>query len=74
MKGLKVSVDEKKQTVTIEMPLINPPEPSKTGRTLLVATTRGAVESEVAVNGQPLQINLNAYIYPTAKGTKVAKD
>lgn len=73
MKGLRVSVDEKKQTITVEMPITVPPTPSKTGNTLLVATTRGAAETDVVVNGQPLYLNLNAYVYPGPKPGKGGK-
>lgn len=67
MKGLTVVADEKKQTLTIEIPMQIPPVPSKTGTTLLVASTRGGTETEVSVNGQSLYLNINAYIYPGPK-------
>jgi len=38
------------------------PMPSSTGKTLLVASTRGATKSEVQVDGKTVSIALNAFI------------
>lgn len=38
------------------------PEPSKTGKTLTIASTRGNQITPIMVNGQPLIIGVNAYI------------
>lgn len=38
------------------------PTPSASGKTLLVATTRGSVATTATVNGKPVQISVNAYI------------
>ena len=38
------------------------PEPSKSGKTLTIASTRGNQVTPIIVNGQPLIIGLNAYI------------
>ena len=45
--------------VTIEM---QTPAPSASGKTLVVATTRGNVTTEVMVDKKPVTIGLNAYI------------
>lgn len=71
---MKVTVDEKKHLLIVEVPLISPPRPSGSGRTLLVATTAGNKESEVVINNQNVIVGLNAYIYATAKGEKAAKE
>lgn len=62
-----------KKTLTIVLPLNTPPEPSKSGNTLLVASTRGAAQTDVEVNGQTLQVNCNAYIYATSKEEREKK-
>ena len=67
MRGLNVKLDEKKKVLVIEIPVITPPAPSSTGKTLMVASTRGAVETEVEINGKTLQANLNLYIYASDK-------
>jgi len=38
------------------------PEPSKTGKTFTVASTRGNQVTSILVHGQPLIIGVNAYI------------
>lgn len=55
-------------TVTIEngqlhivLP-IQEPQPSASGKTLVVASTRGNVTTTATVNGQPVTIGVNAYI------------
>lgn len=38
------------------------PEPSASGKTLVVASTRGNMKTTATVNGKPVTIGLNAYI------------
>jgi hypothetical protein len=38
------------------------PTPSATGKTLVIASTRGNMKTDVMVNGKPVTIGLNAYI------------
>jgi len=38
------------------------PTPSASGKTLVVASTRGNMKTDVLVEGKPLTIGLNAYI------------
>ena len=51
--------------LTIIIPINDPPIPSATGKTLVVASSRGNKPTEVQVNGKPVVIGINAYI---AKG------
>ena len=61
--SLKVTIDKKKKEMTIVIPINDPPTPSNSGKTLIVATTSGnAVISDVEINGKPLTLGLNAYI------------
>ncbi len=46
----------------IEIELNKEPVPSSSGKTLVVASTRGNIATEVMVDGKPLTIGLNAYI------------
>ncbi len=38
------------------------PAPSSSGKTLVVATTRGNIQTDAKVNGKPVTIGVNAYI------------
>ena len=46
----------------IEIEINKQPVPSATGKTLVVASTRGNISTDVMVEGKPLIIGLNAYI------------
>ena len=48
----------------IEIDLEDPPQPSASGKTLVVASTRGNQVTAAMVNGKPVTIGLNAYIKP----------
>lgn len=67
---MKVTVDVKKGVMLIELPLISPPVPSKSGKTLIIATTNGNKESDAVVNDQNIIVGCNAYIYPSPKPQK----
>ena len=41
---------------------LEPPTPSASGKTLVVASTRGNVTTTVKIDGKPITIGLNAYI------------
>lgn len=51
--------------LTIKIQVNESPVPSATGKTLVVASSRGNKPTSVQVNGKPLVVGLNAYI---AKG------
>lgn len=59
---MKVTLDKKAGTLTIVMPINDPPVTSGSGKSLLVASTNGSVRTDVVVDGKPLTIGLNAYI------------
>ena len=58
---LKVKVDENCNVLTIEIPL-SPPAPNSTGRTFVVASTRGFARTEATVGGKPLSVSINATV------------
>ena len=62
---MNVSIKEKNgvSTLVIEAPV--PLRPSKSGKTLLVASSGGNVTTTAMVDGKPVTVGLNAYI---AKG------
>jgi hypothetical protein len=56
-------VEIKNNKLCIEIDL-EKPTPSSSGKTLVVASTRGNVVTAVEVDGKPVSIGLNAYIKP----------
>jgi len=58
-----LNVEIKNNKLCIEIDL-EKPTPSSSGKTLVVASTRGNVVTAVEVDGKPVSIGLNAYIKP----------
>lgn len=56
---MKAEIKNGKLIIEIDM---QPPTPSATGKTLVVASSRGNVATTATVNGKPVVIGLNAYI------------
>ncbi len=48
----------------IEIDLEEPPKPSASGKTTVMASTRGNVETDVEIDGKPLMLGLTAYVKP----------
>jgi hypothetical protein len=48
--------------LVIRIPLLAQPTKSKSGKTILVASSGGNVVTEATVNGKPITVGLNAYI------------
>ena len=46
----------------IAIALNDPPQPSKSGKTLVVASTHGNLATNAIVDDKPIVIGLNAYI------------
>lgn len=57
---MQVTIEGNELVIRISM--LNAPTKSKSGKTLLVATTGGNVVSDATINGKPITIGLNAYI------------
>lgn len=47
--------------LVIRIPMDTPPRSSATGKTMVVASTRGNAVTSCIVNGKPLTVGLNAY-------------
>ena len=58
---MKVEVQGKNLVITIPL---TEPTPSASGKTLVVASSHGNKETEAQVQGQPVFVGVNAYIYP----------
>lgn len=46
----------------VEIDVNKPPVPSKTGKTLVVASSKGNMPTTVTLNGKVLIVGINAYI------------
>ncbi len=57
-----IDVKIEKNELVIRLPLQNPPVPSSSGKTLVVASTRGNFRSTATVDGKPVTVGVNAYI------------
>jgi len=60
---MPMTVEIKNNKLIIEIDL-EKPTPSASGKTLVVASTRGNAVTDVLVDGKPVTIGLNAYIKP----------
>ena len=49
---------------------IKTPTPSASGKTLVVASTRGNQKTGVQIDGKDLYVGANAYVYAEPKATK----
>jgi len=61
MSEIRVTVDEKKKELTIVAPLLEP-KPSKSGKSLTIASTFGNLQSEATFKGKRVTVGLNAYV------------
>ena len=57
----QVIVDEKAKTLTLVLDL-EEPTPSASGKTLVVASTRGNAKTDAQIDGKTLVVGVNAYI------------
>ena len=60
---MKVTIDEKAKTITITMPLTEPKQ-SKSGKTMVIASTNGNQATEAKYQGKVITLGLNAYFKP----------
>jgi len=58
-----MKVEMKDGNMIITIPVSNPPVPSASGKTLVVASTRGNVKTGVQIGDKEITLGLNAYIY-----------
>jgi hypothetical protein len=62
-----VEVTKKGNNLVITIPINQNPEPSATGKTLSIASSRGNKETSVEIDGKKVIVGLNAYVYATPK-------
>lgn len=59
-----MKVTKRKGMVVIRLPLIDPPRESKSGKTLLVASSNGPKRTAVKFHGKPMIAIVTVYIRP----------
>jgi len=64
-----LTVTREGDTLVIRIP-IKTPAPSASGKTLVVASTRGNQKTAVQIDGKDLYLGVNAYVYPAPKGAR----
>jgi len=57
---MEVKIDGKKLTIVID--INDPAIPSASGKSLVVASTRGNLQTSATYQGKPITIGLNAYV------------
>lgn len=57
---MNAKIDGKNLVITI--PVNSPLQPSKTGKTLLLASSHGIVPTTLVVEGKPVKIGVNAMV------------
>jgi hypothetical protein len=65
----ELTVNREGDVLVIRIP-IGPPTPSASGKTLVVASTRGNQKTGMQVDGKDLYLGVNAYVYAEAKGVR----
>jgi hypothetical protein len=60
----KLTATVEGEYLVIKVPLNPTPVRSATGKTMVVASSHGNKETEVEVQGKPVFVGVNAYIYP----------
>jgi hypothetical protein len=63
----ELSVTREGDTLVVRIP-IQKATPSASGKTLVVASTRGNQKTAVQIDGKDLYLGLNAYVYAEPKG------
>jgi hypothetical protein len=56
--------------LTIVLPLIDPPRISKSGKRLVVASSRGVRRTSLRIDHKPVAVNANAFVLPDKHPSK----
>jgi len=64
-----LTVTREGDTLVIRL-TITAPTPSASGKTLVVASTRGNQKTSLQIDGKDLYLGVNAYVYAKPKGGK----
>lgn len=69
---MAIIVTREKNKLRIELPL-ETPTPSKSGKSDVVASSRGVVMTAVRYKGKPLAVVVNAFVYRDRESRKQAQ-
>jgi hypothetical protein len=64
-KSVSIELEEDLETLTIRIP-VQKPRPSASGKTLVIASTRGCKSGKASYSGRPIVVAASAWIYPEA--------
>jgi hypothetical protein len=64
---MRMKVTIEKGELVIRLPLNQPPVLSSSGKSLVVASTRGNQRTDAVIDGQPVILGINAYIAKPAR-------
>lgn len=64
-----LSVTREGDTLVIRVPM-QAPSPSASGKTLVVASTRGNQKAGIQIDGKDVFVGVNAYVYAEGKSSK----
>ena len=59
-----MKVETKGKKLCIEIDMEDPPKLSASGKSYVIASTRGNIETEAEYDGHSIVIGLNAYYFP----------
>lgn len=59
---LSARIDAKAKKLIVEIDLENKPAPSKSGKSISIATSHGNQLTTAEYNGKPVTVGINAYI------------
>jgi hypothetical protein len=62
---MKVTIENGE--LVIRLPLNQPPVVSASGKTLVVASTRGNQRTDAVIDGRPVIVRVNAYVAKAAR-------
>ena len=57
-----MKLEVKDGMLVISLPVMNPPVESKTGKSLVIATTHGIVKTGVVVDGKEVSMGVNVFL------------
>lgn len=58
---MKAEITQGKLVITLD--INDPPQPSASGKTLVVASSHGNQTTTAMLNGKPIKVGVNAYVH-----------
>ncbi len=67
-------INREKRTLVVEIPLQKATPSKNSGKTLVIATTRGCKTTETRYSRRPIVVTANAFIYPTQRAQHATRE